>query len=58
MSFPLAQALKERGIPFVFATGYADSSQIPGKFADVPVVRKPYNGAELVNELGKLLAGE
>lgn len=38
--YPVADALRSRGIPFLFATGY-DVSAIPGRFADVPRAQKP-----------------
>jgi CheY-like chemotaxis protein len=47
-SVPVAQALCERGIPFVFATGYGETSLIPASMDDVPIVRKPYDLASLV----------
>ena len=34
MAFPVADALGERGVPFVFATGY-DESSIPPRYAHV-----------------------
>ncbi|WP_137932930.1 HWE histidine kinase domain-containing protein [Mesorhizobium comanense] len=46
-SLPVAEELSRRGIPFVFATGYGDKSLIPSAFADVAVVRKPYNADAL-----------
>src|SRR5690606_25336172 len=46
-SEPIAVRLAERGIPFMFATGYADSGAIPSRFKDVPIVRKPYEGATI-----------
>ncbi len=41
MSFPAALRLRERGIPFVFLTGYQHEGLIPRGFEDVPVLRKP-----------------
>jgi CheY-like chemotaxis protein len=38
--FPLADCLRERGVPFVFATGY-DHWIIPDAYADVPRFEKP-----------------
>jgi CheY-like chemotaxis protein len=38
--YPVADALRRRGIPFVFATGY-DSWSIPSAYADVPRTEKP-----------------
>ena len=50
-SFELARALNNRGIPFVFFTGY-DQSAIPAEFAQVTRLEKPVSGDRLV----KLLA--
>ena len=41
-SFPIADALMERRVPFVFATGYGKNIEFPDRFKDVPVVTKPY----------------
>ena len=40
MVFPLADMLRQRGVPFVFATGY-EPTVIPARFADVPHCQKP-----------------
>lgn len=45
--FPVADALTERGIPFVFATGY-DQSSVPARYDGVRRWEKPFNPAELV----------
>ena len=47
----IAEILEARGVPFVFATGYADNVMIPARFRHVPVVRKPINGAALATNL-------
>src|SRR6476619_6256416 len=39
-TFPLADMLLERGIPFIFATGYA-ATGMPERFSSVPVLQKP-----------------
>jgi CheY-like chemotaxis protein len=41
LSFPVADLLVARGIPFVFVTGYQPDGLIPDRFEVVPVVRKP-----------------
>lgn len=46
-----AQALFQRGIPFVFATGYSDLDEIAANFPGVTVVSKPYLGTDLVDAL-------
>lgn len=40
MAYVIADALRERGVPFVFATGY-DSASIPPRFAGVLRCEKP-----------------
>ncbi|MFB2567419.1 response regulator [Rhizobium sp. IMFF44] len=40
-SYPIAEILRERGIPFVFATGYGGTGLDPA-FKNVPTLAKPY----------------
>jgi CheY-like chemotaxis protein len=40
-SYPVADELRRRGIPFVFASGYTPDS-LRADFRDTPVLRKPY----------------
>jgi CheY-like chemotaxis protein len=45
MVFPVADALRLRGVPFVFATGYGD---LPRRgFEDIRVLSKPINIGQL-----------
>lgn len=46
-SFPIADALAARGIPFVFATGYGEASAFPERFRQSAVVKKPYTQADV-----------
>lgn len=55
-SFMVADALIERGLPFVFATGYGESIVMPDRFSTVPVVSKPYDSAALRMALGTIEA--
>jgi CheY-like chemotaxis protein len=41
LTYPVADALAERGIPFVFATGYG-SSGLKDAYADRPALQKPF----------------
>ena len=50
MVFPVADALKDRGVPFVFATGY-DEAVIPPRHRHVPVWKKPIDADEVVQAL-------
>lgn len=52
MVFPVADLLIERGIPFVFTTGY-DKSAIPNRYADIVRCEKPLNLRRLVQAIGR-----
>ncbi|GAA08605.1 HWE histidine kinase domain-containing protein [Acetobacter tropicalis] len=54
-SVKIANALRDRHVPFLFATGYADGSMIPPEFNNVPVIRKPYAVHTVIREMTKLL---
>ena len=41
-SFPIAEDLQERAIPFVFAKGYGETVVVPERFKDIRIVSKPY----------------
>lgn len=45
-SFPIAQVLRERGIPFLFASGYGVAGLAEG-FEATPVLQKPFDKSEL-----------
>ncbi len=47
MSWDVAHVLKERGIPFVFGTGYNVSAVLPETLLGSPVIGKPYQLSEL-----------
>jgi PAS domain S-box-containing protein len=51
---PVAEALRARGKPFIFATGYGDAAPAPEGF-DAPVVRKPYNIAQIAAAVAEAL---
>ena len=50
-----ANSLTERGIPFVFATGYTDIEERFGIVSDIEVVAKPYGGTDLIAALGRAI---
>ena len=56
LSFPVADTLRERGIPFVFVTGYQHENLIPARFKSAPVVSKPFPRDALLNALAKTCA--
>jgi CheY-like chemotaxis protein len=55
-SFPVADALRERGIPFVFTTGYA-TSMIPEPYRSMPRFEKPVSMQEVVLAILASVAG-
>ena len=56
-SYPVADALARRGIPFVFSKGYGDHGDRPD-LEDRPVLRKPYTREALIAVLERLLPDE
>ncbi|MBC7769548.1 MAG: response regulator [Phycisphaerales bacterium] len=54
-SYPVADKLSARGVPFLFSTGYADHGMIEG-YADRPVLKKPFQSEDLAETLRGLLA--
>ena len=48
--YPVAEALAEQGLPFVFSTGYG-SAGIAERFRDRPVVQKPFSQSDLKRTL-------
>jgi CheY-like chemotaxis protein len=54
-SYPVADALVARDIPFVFSTGYSDHVT-RADYPEQPVLQKPYKFEELVEVLTRILA--
>jgi CheY-like chemotaxis protein len=52
MAYPVADLLAQRGVPFVFATGY-DQSVIPKRYRHVPWYEKPLIAEKVVQALLK-----
>ena len=53
-AYPVADALAEAGIPFIFMTGYSGQS-LPERFASVPCCHKPLRAADAVSLLTQRL---
>jgi DNA-binding response OmpR family regulator len=51
MSYPVADALRERGVPYLFATGYGAKILVP-PYAGTPTLQKPFH----LDELRRILA--
>jgi len=54
-SFPVADALAARGVPFIFSTGYTGRDMREG-YRDRPVLKKPFRSEDLTGVLSRLLA--
>ena len=55
MVYPIADALRARGVPFAFATGY-DQWALPERFSDAPRVEKPFKGYKVAAVLLPMVA--
>ena len=53
-SFPIADELNQRNVPFMFASGYGMDG-IPDRYRDATVLQKPYDMKAIKTVLGKLL---
>ena len=53
-SYPVADVLAERGIAFLFATGY-DAGGLDALYPGVPLMQKPYAAEALVGAAAALL---
>jgi len=54
--FPVADALKARGVPFAFASGYG-AAGVEGDHRDAPVLQKPFRQIDLERALSGLVSG-
>lgn len=52
--FPLADVLRERGVPFVFTSGYGRDG-IPDAYGDSAVLQKPYGVESILGTLQGML---
>ena len=52
--FPVAAALKERGVPFVFSTGYGEGG-LPEEWRGHPTIQKPFTEDAVQQALMRVL---
>lgn len=55
LSFPIAVVLRQRGIPFLFASGYGRAGLIED-FTGSSIIKKPFSIAELEGEMKQALS--
>jgi CheY-like chemotaxis protein len=51
-SFPVADVVRARGLPFLFATGYGGRI-VPEPYRDAPILQKPFSREDLRAALAK-----
>jgi CheY-like chemotaxis protein len=54
--FPVAEALKKRNVPFIFATGYGQGG-LPEDWRNHPTLQKPFNQDQVTEALVAALRG-
>jgi CheY-like chemotaxis protein len=53
---PVAEALREQGVPFVLVTGYGSERLHEEVLQDAPYLRKPVNAQQLARAISDVLA--
>lgn len=51
---PVAEALADRSIPFLFCTGYRDVPAALGRFRGIPILAKPFDAAGLAEVMARV----
>lgn len=54
-SFPIADALRERGIPFIFATGYGTNG-LDDAYRGTRTLQKPFESEDLARAIRQVLS--
>lgn len=55
-SFPLAELLRAKRVPFAFCTGYGEAAVLPEHLRDAPLIAKPFETHELLKLVARLTA--
>jgi CheY-like chemotaxis protein len=53
MVYPVAARLRERGVPFIFMTGYAPEG-VSKEFNDAPILKKPVDQMQLYQTIQRV----
>lgn len=54
--WPAARELQQRGVPFVFLTGFGAALDVPAPFASVPRLAKPIDAPSILTTLAGAIA--
>lgn len=55
-SFPVIDCLKQRGIPVIVCSGYAELPELKAKLDGIPLLPKPWNPQQLQALVAKVFA--
>jgi PAS domain S-box-containing protein len=55
-SFPVAELLRSKNVPFALCTGYGEAAIVPENLRGAPLIAKPFNTDELLRVIGTLFA--
>jgi CheY-like chemotaxis protein len=53
-TYPVADILRRRGVPFIFATGYG-AAGLAERFRDAPTLQKPFQERDIARLLAQIL---
>lgn len=53
-SYPIAEVLRARGVPFVFVTGY-DAWAMPEQYREVPRLGKPFRMGAVIDRVATMI---
>ncbi|MBC7664895.1 MAG: hypothetical protein H7276_14115, partial [Caulobacter sp.] len=56
MSWEVARVLGERGVPFVFSTGYNIKTVLPADLSDTAVISKPFRISDVEGKIRQTIA--
>ncbi len=56
MSFPIADILNDRGVPYLFITGYGSAGIDPAYQRNRVIIKKPFDLADLRSGINRLLS--
>ncbi|MEF2552350.1 response regulator [Aurantimonas sp. A2-1-M11] len=55
-SFSLIAPLNERGVPYVFVTGYGENLDLPPEAGATEAINKPFDAARVIEAVSRALA--
>ncbi|WP_244445209.1 response regulator [Microvirga sp. BSC39] len=53
LSYPIAEVIRERGIPVIFATGYGADGLLD-RFSDCPTLQKPFSQQDFAEAVARI----